>query len=416
MEPAPERQRARRVAGRRAIMEDPDTMPRPAVLVFYISGHGFGHASRDIEVINALHAAAPGIRIAVRTSAPRWLFDLTLRAPVTWVPAECDTGVVQIDSLRLDAAETVRRADAFAATLDVMAADDARLLREAGATLVAGDIPPLAFLAAHRAGVPSIALGNFTWDWIYAAYAAELAAHPALLDRIRSAYARADCALRLPLGGGFGAFRRVEQVPFIARRSVRGRDDVREQFGLPASGRLVLASFGGYGLRDIDLRALAQLRGYTVVVTANVQATRRGDNPRGADGEDTGDGDAGLPSSVRFVDERAIYAAGYRYEDLVRAVDVVATKPGYGIIAECIANDTALLYTSRGHFAEYDVMVREMPRYLRCGFISNEDLYAGAWDLALDAVLAQPDPLERPRVDGAEVVARMLADALGVSL
>jgi hypothetical protein len=152
------------------------------------------------------------------------------------------------------------------------------------------------------------------------------------------------------------------------------------------------------------------------VVTANVQATRRGDNPRGADGEDTAGDDAGLPPSVRFVDERAIYAAGYRYEDLVRAVDVVATKPGYGIIAECIANDTALLYASRGHFAEYDVMVREMPRYLRCGFISNADLYAGAWDPALDAVLAQPDPPERPQVDGAEVVARILADALGVSL
>ena len=118
-----------------------------------------------------------------------------------------------------------------------------------------------------------------------------------------------------------------------------------------------------------------------------------------------------LPASVRFVDERAIYAAGYRYEDLVRAVDVVATKPGYGIISECIANDTALLYTSRGHFAEYDVMVREMPRYLRCGFISNEDLYAGSWEPALDAVLAQPAPPERPPVDGADVVARRLAEA-----
>ena len=390
-------------------------MPRPAVLVFYISGHGFGHASRDIEVINALHAAAPLIRIAVRTSAPRWLFDLTLRAPVTWLPGECDTGVVQIDSLRLDAAETVRRADAFAATLDVRASDDARLLREAGATLVVGDIPPLAFLAADRAGVPSIALGNFTWDWIYAAYTGELASYPALLDTIRGAYAHAGRALHLPLGGGFGAFHRVEAVPFIARRSARGRDEVRERFGLPAAGRLVLASFGGYGLRDIDLRALAQLRGYTVVVTASVQAARRGDDPRGSDGDDR-DGDAGLPPSVRFVDERNIYAAGYRYEDLVRAVDVVATKPGYGIIAECIANQTALLYTSRGHFAEYDVMVREMPRYLRSGFISNEDLYAGAWVQALDAVLAQPDPPERPRVDGAEVVARMLAGALGVSL
>ena len=76
-------------------------MRSPAVLVFYVSGHGFGHASRDIEVMNALHRAAPDVSIVVRTSAPRWLFDLTLNAPVTWLPAECDTGVVQIDSVNV---------------------------------------------------------------------------------------------------------------------------------------------------------------------------------------------------------------------------------------------------------------------------------------------------------------------------
>ena len=387
---------------------------RPAVVVFYVSGHGFGHASRDIEVINALHAIAPDVHVVVRTSAPRWLFDLTLRAPITWQPAECDTGVVQIDSLRLDARETVRRADAFSATLGDLAVNDARLLGELGATLVVGDIPPLAFLAAHVPGCrPShwaISRGiGFT-----RAYPEELAGHPALLDRIRAAYAHAERALRLPLGGGFDAFAQVQPVPFIARRSARASDEVRARFGLPRSGTLVLASFGGYGLRDIDLGALARLQRYTVVVTANVQAARRGDDPRGQ--PVTRDGrEPELPASVRFVDERAIYAAGYRYEDLVRAADVVATKPGYGIIAECIANDTALLYTSRGRFVEYDVMVREMPRYLRCGFISNEDLYAGAWETALDAVLAQPDPPERPRVDGAEVVARRVVAALSVS-
>ena len=56
----------------------------------------------------------------------------------------------------------------------------------------------------------------------------------------------------------------------------------------------------------------------------------------------------------------------FAIEDLVRAADVVVTKPGYGIISEAIANDAALLYTSRGRFVEYDVLVKEMPRYLRC--------------------------------------------------
>jgi hypothetical protein len=121
-----------------------------------------------------------------------------------------------------------------------------------------------------------------------------------------------------------------------------------------------------------------------------------------------------LPPTVRFIDERDIYAAGYRYEDLVAAVDVVATKPGYGIVAECVANDTAVLYTSRGQFIEYDVMVQEMPRYVRCAFISNEDLYAGRWQGPLDALVDQPAPPERPRVDGAEIVANWLAEKLGV--
>ena len=102
-----------------------------------------------------------------------------------------------------------------------------------------------------------------------------------------------------------------------------------------------------------------------------------------------------------MIDENAMYDRGYRYEDLVRAVDVVVTKPGYGIISECIANDTALLYTSRGDFREYQVLVDAMPEYLRCAFIDHADLFAGRWQPHLDALLAQPAPPIRPAINGA---------------
>jgi hypothetical protein len=46
-----------------------------------------------------------------------------------------------------------------------------------------------------------------------------------------------------------------------------------------------------------------------------------------------------------------------------------------------------------------------MPRYLRCAFIDQADLLAGRWETALDRLLAQPPPPERPPVDGAEIVA-----------
>lgn len=366
-----------------------------ARLVWYVSGHGFGHASRDIEVLNELGRQRPDVAVTIRTPAPRWLFDLTLTRPVDWRPRESDTGVVQLDSLRLDAAETIRRAEEFHARFDEEVEGEADWLGEEGATLVVGDIPPLAFAAAARAGIPSVALGNFTWDWIYEGYREHLSAEAALLPTIREAYAHAALALRLPMAGGFDMFRRVEDLPFIARRARRTPADVRRQLHLPDDRPLVLLSFGGYGLSQIDLSRLSSLVGYTIVLTADVTANRRSDATPGGER-------MLLPGNIEQIDERVLYSSGLRYEDLVAAVDIVVTKPGYGIIAECVANDTAILYTSRGHFVEYDVLVREMPRWLRTGFISNEDLLAGRWQEALDRLRKAPPPPETIATDGAE--------------
>ena len=139
------------------------------MIVFYVSGHGFGHASRDVELINAIIARRPDIRIAVRTSAPPWLFAMTEK-PVEVQPLEADIGLVQIDSLRFDERGSILRAAEFYASFAERADAEAAVLREIGAELVVGDIPPLAFAAASRARVPSVALGNFGWDWVYSVW------------------------------------------------------------------------------------------------------------------------------------------------------------------------------------------------------------------------------------------------------
>jgi L-arabinokinase len=360
-----------------------------ASVFFYISGHGFGHASRQIEAINAFGALGTGANIVVRTSAARWLFDRTVRVPFKLIEGPVDTGVVQIDSLRLDAPATIRRAEAFHAALIEKATDEAALLRADGARAVIADAPPLGCAAAAAAGVPSVVCSNFTWDWIYQGYDPP----PDLILRIQEAYGKADAAWRLPIAGGFETFVNIIDIPFIARHATQARDHVRRRLKLPLEMPLVLSSFGGYGVRDLDVATLDCLDLTGVVLTGHA-----------------GQAPPSLPG-VWFVDEAHLYDSGLRYEDLVSAVDVVVTKPGYGIVAECIANETAILYTSRGRFVEYDVMVREMPRYLRCRYLPLEDLLAGRWRAGLETLLAQEPPPERPRTDGANVVARKLADS-----
>jgi L-arabinokinase len=366
----------------------------PAVF-FYVSGHGFGHASREIEVINTLAARLPACSIVVRTSAARWIFDRTVRGPFTLIEGECDTGVVQIDSLHLDAATTIGRAAAFYRRLPEHVAREAALLREHDAVFVVADAPPLGCAAARAAGVPCAVLSNFTWDWIYEGYAAEAAAAPDLLPRIREAYRAAPEAWRLPFHGGFATFDRILDIPLIARHARHEPDLVRRQLNLPAGVPLALSSFGGYGVKDFDPHSLDCLDTWCVVITGRHAPPA-------------------LPPGAAFVDERHIYDSGLRYEDLVRAVDAVVTKPGFGIVAECIANDTAMLYTSRGRFVEYDVMVAEMPRFLRCAHLDIASLLAGRWREALDRLSRQPPPPERPRTDGAAVAAELIAQRISL--
>lgn len=362
-------------------------------VVFYISGHGFGHASRDVEVLNLL--GGTGHRLIVRSAVSPALLERTMRVPYDLRPGVCDTGVVQRSSIANDDERTVREALAFYADFPARIAAEQAALAGDDVRLVVGDIAPLAFEVAARLGVPGVALANFTWDWIYETFPDFLPAGAPALASIRAAYRRADLALALPFSGGFEVFGRVQPVPLVARRPTQTRAAARAHFGLPDPGQVALLSFGGFGLPALDLTRLDCSDTWTIVTSDRV-STQRND----------------LPPHVTLLDEAETLTGPFRYEDLVAAVDVVITKPGFGILAECISTGTPLLYTSRGAFREYDLLVREMPRFTRCRFIEQQDLLAGRWREALDALVVQPPPPERMAVDGADVVAGVLAGLL----
>jgi hypothetical protein len=365
-----------------------------ASVVFYISGHGFGHASREVEIINAFGALTRA-RILVRSAVNDGLLARTLRVPYVLHPGPCDTGIVQSTSIAHDDEGTVETALAFYAGIDARIDAEVRALGPAGVNLIVGDVPPLAFEVAARLGVPGVAIGNFTWDWIYETHPGFLPRGARVLDRIRDGYRQATRALQLPFSDGFDIFREVAPLPLVARRPTRPPAETRAHFGLPPDGPVALLSFGGYGLPSLDLAALDCLPDWTIVTTDRV----------------TSDAPPRL-RAVRRLDERAFMESPIRYEDLIAAVDVVITKPGYGIIAECIAARTAMLYTSRGTFREYDLLVRALPRFVRSRFIRPADLLGGRWRAALDALVAQPAAPETMATDGADVAARLLAGIL----
>ncbi|HET8646082.1 MAG TPA: hypothetical protein VFO85_11360 [Vicinamibacteria bacterium] len=346
------------------------------MIAAYVSGHGFGHATRTAEVLRVVREMRPDVPITVVTSAPERLFTRAV-PDVTYRQVDCDVGLVQKSALAIDEEATVARALEFCATYPALVEQEAEWLGSVDAGAVLGDIPPVAFEASSEAGLTSVGLGNFSWDWIYRHLAQR---HPALneaADQAARAYERSVLLLALPFAGDLSAFPWRDPIPLVARTPRVAPEEARRRLGLAAQGPLVLVSFGGFGL-ELD-RAAFGGSGFAVVFSDDLA-------PR-------------------------LDAAGLGYEDLVGAVDVVVSKPGYGIVADVAAARRRLVYTERGDFPEYAILEKEMPAYIPVAHVSNEDLLAGRIGPAVEEVLATAMP-PAPDMSGATVAARRLLELL----
>jgi L-arabinokinase len=103
------------------------------------------------------------------------------------------------------------------------------------------------------------------------------------------------------------------------------------------------------------------------------------------------------------------------FADSLASVDLVVSKPGFGIVSECIANDKPLIYTDRKNFLEYPVLVEGIERYCRYAFIPNAELYAGDLKRALTEAEHAPPPKEDIERGGAEKAAELIRRTLRVN-
>lgn len=354
------------------------------VLRYYITGHGLGHASRSCRIISALLARAPGVRCQVVTDAAPWFLADNLPPETEIIPRALDVGVRQSDSLIMRPEATVQACRRLRERAPALIAAEAEAMRRDGVALAATDVAALPCAAAAAAGIPAVIVSNFTWAWIYEGFLRE---HPAFAAEIAwqaACYRQAALTLRLPFYGPMPTAEVID-LPLVTRRSRLPRAAVRARLGLKDGERLGLLSFGGFGLEEAPLDRLEQIAGWVFLAEPVLVEGRPRMRP--------------LPADIA-------------YPDLVGAADAVVTKPGYGIVAECLALGTPVLYTPRGDFREQPLLVAGLHRYGRAVEIDNEALRRGDFGTALEQLLALPQPGEILATDGAETAAGHLARLL----
>ena len=335
-------------------------------------------------MIRALRQLDPDIRIHVRTTAPEWLFYHPAR-PVSYTSQSIDVGVIQPNSLRMDLGATIQACRELHDRLPMLIEQEVRFIKQQKIDLIVGDIPPASFEIAAQADIPSVAITNFTWDVIYRAYADEHPGFIPIIDEMTCFYNKASLALTLPYPCDMSMFPHRETIPWIARLSSLNRTQARAAFGLPERESIVLLSFGGLGLADFPWRRLDDFPEYFFVTTGSGQSS----------------------SNLLVLDDPQRH-----YEDLLRAVDVIVTKPGYGIVADLLAHRLPVLYTERGAFPEYPFLVKALNDLATAEFIPQDVLLSGNIQPYIAALLEKNPARGSVDLNGAAVAAGTILELL----
>ena len=351
-------------------------LPAPHI-VWYLTAHGYGHGVRSTAVMQALRRECPGVRLTVVSALPEDFLRDRLRGfpdgTLDFRRAAFDVGLVQLDSVRADIPATLEKVTALLAKRPALTDSETAWLRSTGAAAAVADIPAIPLAAAARAGLPRIAIGNFSWDWIYAPYAESDARWRPAVDAFRADYANADVLLQYPLSPDMSAtFPRRIDIPLPSRPGRPRRAELAARTGADPARRWILLSF-----TTLDWTPEALARGAAIPDTEffTVRPLEW----------------AGIPN-IHAVDR-----GEFPFSDIVATVDAVLSKPGFGILADCAANDKPLVYADRQDFAEYPVLERAIQQYMTHVHIPAADLYAGNLAPSLDAIAsALPPPVHLP--------------------
>lgn len=358
-----------------------------SAIAYFITPHGFGHATRACAVMAALQRRWPQRRCEIFTQTPRWIFEESLDGDFGYHPLLTDIGLAQQDALRVDLPATLERLAQLLPYPSKLIDDLSRQVTALNCQMVFCDIAPLGVTVARAAGLPAVVVENFTWDWIYREYLDEAPALQPFIDYLAEQFTAADVHIQTepvctPNQVDWPAH--LVTAP-VARRPRTDRAAVRRALGIPESAPMVLVTMGGMNWNHRRLDYLAHHAANHFVFT-------------GSEAEGT------LPANVHLLDQRS----GFYHPDLVAASDAVIGKIGYSTLAEVYQAGIPYGYVARTRFRESQVLVDYVAGQMSGLPIAADALVDGNWVALLPELLSRPRYTRSP-VNGADQIAEFVS-------
>lgn len=355
-------------------------------IAWFVTAHGYGHAARSCAVMNALSEQLKDVHFNVFTTIPDWFFSNSLQGSYTYYRQTTDVGLVQITPFEVDLTATIESLRGFFPVSDTLSKELAEKLKVLDCRLVVSDISPLGIEVAHKAGLPSVLVENFTWDWIYAAYLDHRPRLKQYIDYLSQVYESVGVHIQTD---PICAPKRVDLTASPACRKPRtNAAQVRKALNIPTDSQLTVVTLGGipYKFRFSDV---SPDKGDIFVLV-----------PGGADSMVRDGGLILLPTHSDFY-----------HPDLIYAADAVIGKAGYSTLAEVYCSGVPFGYIKRRGYRESAVLEAYVEQHIPCLQIAKEDLEADRIFVLMSKLLQLPRR-DRRVENGADQIARFLCESI----
>ena len=341
----------------------PDT---PHLLVA-ISSHGFGHLSQVAPVVNRLHELVPHLNITVRAALPETQIRSRLHHLDSLQHATDDFGMVMNHAFSVDTQASLARYQSLHQDWDHKVNALAQQFITSQVDVVLADVPYLPLAAAQVAGIPSVALCSLNWADILSHYVG-LDTSPAIIHTMYVAYQSARYFLQPAPSMSMPKLSNQRAIgPCCAPGTAQKQTllSVAKKYKGFDNPWLVLVGMGGIPFK-LSLECWpTHHQGRPLCYLASPASANTHPNA--------------------LSDE----ATGLSYSDLVASVDLIITKPGYGMFAEAAAAGLPVLFTDRSEWPEANALVGWLEDKAHCAQITTDALRAGTFEEELSRLLTQ---------------------------
>jgi len=285
-------------------------------IIYYVTDHGKGHATRSIAIIRELQKY--DVEIIIRNSTLIEYFKKSL-AGIKIITGKTDTGpIIQDNGISIDIARTKDVVGRWLGKIESYAEEESDTMKKIQPDLIISDISAMPILAAHKADVCSMAISNFVWsDVLCNIFSNEI-------DILNLAYEKANYAIQLPFSTDMNQFKNKKNVGVVCKKPTLTRDEVRKKIGIDDSDFCVFLNLGKFFNLDCKIE----------------------------------DGVKVLSSGAKINSKNVINLEPWiEGQNLALASDLVICKCGYGMVSECLTNGTRFQYLADENHLEQRAII-----------------------------------------------------------